>query len=76
MFDLLDARDRTGMELTESLAMTPPASVSGLYFGHPKSHYFGVGKIEKDQVEDYARRKGWTTIDAERWLSPILNYVP
>ncbi|MBP2157649.1 MULTISPECIES: methionine synthase [Asticcacaulis] len=76
LFDLLDARDRTGMELTESLAMTPPASVSGLYFGHPKSHYFGVGKIERDQVEDYARRKGWTTEEAERWLSPILNYVP
>lgn len=76
LFDLLDARGRTGMELTESLAMTPPASVSGLYFGHPKSHYFGVGKIEKDQVEDYARRKGWTVDEAERWLSPILNYVP
>jgi 5-methyltetrahydrofolate--homocysteine methyltransferase len=76
LFDLLDARQRTGMELTESLAMTPPASVSGLYFGHPKSHYFGVGKIEKDQVEDYARRKGWTVDEAERWLSPILNYVP
>ncbi|MBW8881492.1 MAG: cobalamin-dependent protein, partial [Asticcacaulis sp.] len=76
LFDLLDARLRTGMELTESLAMTPPASVSGMYFAHPKSHYFGVGKIEKDQVEDYARRKGWTTDEAERWLSPILNYVP
>ena len=76
LFDLLDARSRTGMELTESLAMTPPASVSGLYFAHPKSHYFGVGKIEKDQVADYARRKGWTVDEAERWLSPILNYVP
>ena len=76
LFDLLDARARTGMDLTESLAMTPPASVSGLYFAHPKSHYFGVGKIEKDQVEDYARRKGWTVDEAERWLSPILNYVP
>ncbi len=76
LFDLLDARARTGMDLTESLAMTPPASVSGLYFAHPKSHYFGVGKIEKDQVEDYARRKGWTVEEAERWLSPILNYVP
>ncbi|ESQ93556.1 5-methyltetrahydrofolate--homocysteine methyltransferase [Asticcacaulis sp. AC460] len=76
LFDLLDARSRTGMELTESLAMTPPASVSGLYFAHPKSHYFGVGKIEKDQVEDYARRKGWAVDEAERWLSPILNYVP
>ena len=76
LFDLLDARDRTGMELTESLAMTPPASVSGMYFAHPKAHYFGVGKIEKDQVEDYARRKGWAVDEAERWLSPILNYVP
>ncbi len=76
LFDLLDARSRAGMELTESLAMTPPASVSGLYFAHPKAHYFGVGKIEKDQVEDYARRKGWTVEETERWLSPILNYVP
>ncbi|WAC49716.1 methionine synthase [Asticcacaulis sp. SL142] len=76
LFDLLDARARTGMELTESLAMTPPASVSGMYFAHPTSHYFGVGKIEKDQVEDYARRKGWAVDQAERWLSPILNYVP
>jgi 5-methyltetrahydrofolate--homocysteine methyltransferase len=76
LFDLLDARARTGMELTQSLAMTPPASVSGLYFAHPRSHYFGVGKIEKDQVEDYARRKGWAVDEAERWLSPILNYVP
>jgi 5-methyltetrahydrofolate--homocysteine methyltransferase len=76
LFNLLDARSRTGMELTESLAMTPPASVSGLYFAHPKAHYFGVGKIEKDQVEDYARRKGWDIAEAERWLSPILNYIP
>nr|WP_140986622.1 methionine synthase [Asticcacaulis tiandongensis] len=76
LFDLLEARSRTGMELTESLAMTPPASVSGLYFAHPKAHYFGVGKIEKDQVEDYARRKGWAVDEAERWLSPILNYIP
>jgi 5-methyltetrahydrofolate--homocysteine methyltransferase len=76
LFDLLDARARTGMELTESLAMTPPASVSGMYFAHPKAHYFGVGKIEKDQVADYARRKGWQVDEAERWLSPILNYVP
>ncbi|MGZ3299188.1 MAG: vitamin B12 dependent-methionine synthase activation domain-containing protein, partial [Asticcacaulis sp.] len=76
LFDLLDARQRAGMELTESLAMTPPASVSGLYFAHPKSHYFGVGKIDNDQVADYARRKGWTVDEAERWLSPILNYVP
>ena len=64
------------MELTESFAMTPPASVSGLYFAHPESHYFGVGKIDRDQVEDYARRKGWDLATAERWLAPILNYDP
>jgi 5-methyltetrahydrofolate--homocysteine methyltransferase len=76
LFNLLDASARTGMVLTDSLAMTPPASVSGMYFAHPKAHYFGVGKIEKDQVADYARRKGWQLDEAERWLSPILNYVP
>jgi 5-methyltetrahydrofolate--homocysteine methyltransferase len=76
IFDLLDAERHTGMALTESLAMTPPASVSGLYFSHPQAHYFGVGKIERDQVEDYARRKGWPVAEAERWLSPILNYDP
>jgi 5-methyltetrahydrofolate--homocysteine methyltransferase len=64
------------MALTESFAMTPPASVSGLYFGHAESHYFGVGKIDRDQVEDYARRKGWDLATAERWLAPILNYDP
>ncbi len=74
LFRLLDATAATGMELTESYAMTPPAAVSGLYFAHPESHYFGVGRIEKDQVEDYARRKGWTVAEAERWLAPILNY--
>ena len=56
--------------------MTPPASVSGLYFAHPEAHYFGVGTIERDQVEDYARRKGWSLETAERWLAPILNYDP
>lgn len=74
LFRLLDATAAAGMELTESYAMTPPAAVSGLYFAHPESHYFGVGRIEKDQVEDYARRKGWTVAEAERWLAPILNY--
>ena len=64
------------MELTESFAMNPPASVSGLYFSHPDSFYFGVGKIDRDQVEDYARRKGWDLATAERWLAPILNYDP
>ena len=64
------------MKLTESFAMWPGASVCGLYFSHPESHYFGVGKIERDQVEDYAARKGWTVAEAERWLAPILNYDP
>jgi 5-methyltetrahydrofolate--homocysteine methyltransferase len=76
LFRLLQAPARTGIDLTEGFAMTPPASVSGLYFAHPQSHYFGVGKIDQDQVEDYARRKGWDRQTAERWLSPILNYVP
>jgi 5-methyltetrahydrofolate--homocysteine methyltransferase len=76
LFRLLDATEKTGIALTESFAMTPPSSVSGLYFAHPQSHYFGVGRIEKDQVEDYARRKGWDLKKAERWLSPILNYEP
>ena len=76
LFRLLDAGANAGMALTESYAMTPPASVSGLYFGHPQSHYFGVGKIDRDQVEDYARRKGWDLETAERWLAPILNYDP
>ncbi|GAA0638044.1 5-methyltetrahydrofolate--homocysteine methyltransferase [Brevundimonas lenta] len=76
LFNLLQAETNAGMQLTESFAMTPPASVSGLYFGHPGSHYFGVGKIDRDQVEDYARRKGWDVATAERWLAPILNYDP
>ena len=59
LFDLLDAEAATGITLTESYAMWPGSSVSGLYFAHPESHYFGVGRIERDQVEDYARRKGW-----------------
>jgi 5-methyltetrahydrofolate--homocysteine methyltransferase len=76
LFKLLDAETRAGVKLTESFAMWPGSSVSGLYFSHPESRYFGVGKIEKDQVEDYARRKGWTLAQAERWLAPILNYNP
>ena len=76
LFRILNAEQNAGMALTESYAMTPPASVSGLYFGHPGSHYFGVGKIDRDQVEDYARRKGWDVAMAERWLAPILNYQP
>jgi 5-methyltetrahydrofolate--homocysteine methyltransferase len=76
LFRLLQAEANAGMALTESFAMTPPASVSGLYFGHPQSHYFGVGKIDRDQVEDYAARKGWDLETAERWLAPTLNYDP
>ena len=74
LFRLLDATDAAGIQLTESFAMLPGAAVSGLYFSHPESYYFGVGKIEKDQVEDYARRKSWDLGTAEKWLSPILNY--
>jgi 5-methyltetrahydrofolate--homocysteine methyltransferase len=74
LFDLLGATAATGIALTESFAMTPASAVSGLYFAHPRAHYFGVGKIERDQAADYARRKGWPLTQAERWLSPILNY--
>ena len=75
LFRLLGA-EAAGMALTESFAMTPAASVSGLYFAHPRAHYFGVGKIDRDQVADYARRKRWDLATAERWLAPILNYDP
>jgi 5-methyltetrahydrofolate--homocysteine methyltransferase len=74
LWSLLDADTSTGVSLTESYAMWPAASVSGLYIGHPESYYFGVGKVERDQVEDYANRKGMSVTEAERWLSPILNY--
>jgi 5-methyltetrahydrofolate--homocysteine methyltransferase len=74
LWKLMDIESATGIELTESFAMWPGASVSGLYFAHPDSHYFGVGKVERDQVEDYASRKGWTVAEAERWLSPVLSY--
>ncbi|MEO1965082.1 methionine synthase [Hyphomonas sp.] len=76
LFRLLDAENRIGVSLTSSFAMTPAASVSGMYFAHPEAVYFAVGRIEKDQVEDYARRKGWDLRTAERWLAPILNYDP
>jgi len=62
--------------LTESFAMWPGSSVSGLYLSHPESFYFGVGKIERDQVEDYAARKAMTVAEIERWLAPVLNYIP
>ena len=74
LFRLLDATAETNIELTQNFAMHPASSVSGLYFSHPDSVYFGVGKIEKDQVEDYARRKDMSLEDVERWLAPILNY--
>jgi 5-methyltetrahydrofolate--homocysteine methyltransferase len=64
------------VKLTESFAMWPGSSVSGLYFSHPDSFYFGVGKIERDQVEDYAARKQMGVEEIERWLAPILNYIP
>src|SRR5690242_12796461 len=73
LFQLLKS-ERIGVKLTESFAMWPGAAVCGLYFSHPQSAYFGVGKIERDQVEDYARRKGWTVAECERWLAPGLNY--
>jgi 5-methyltetrahydrofolate--homocysteine methyltransferase len=76
LFDLLDAENTAGVKLTESFAMWPGSSVSGLYFSHPESFYFGVGKIERDQVEDYAARKGWSVAEAERWLAAVLNYIP
>ncbi|MBR2687791.1 MAG: methionine synthase [Aquamicrobium sp.] len=76
LFDLLQAEERIGVRLTESMAMWPGSSVSGLYLAHPESYYFGVAKVERDQVEDYARRKDMSVADVERWLGPILNYVP
>ena len=76
LFKLLSAKESAGIELTESYAMHPAASVSGFYFSHPESRYFGLGKIERDQVEDYAKRKGISTREAERWLAPNLAYDP
>jgi 5-methyltetrahydrofolate--homocysteine methyltransferase len=76
LFELLDAEATAGVKLTESFAMWPGSSVSGLYFANPASYYFGVGKIERDQVEDYAARKGMTVAETERWLAPVLNYIP
>ena len=76
LFRLLEAEKRIGVELTSSYAMMPASSVSGLYLSHPKSVYFAVGRIDRDQVADYALRKGWDTRMAERWLAPILSYDP
>ena len=72
LFDLLEAEQRAGITLTESYAMLPGASVSGYYLWNPASHYFGVGRIGRDQLEDYARRKGIPVEEAERWLGPNL----
>jgi 5-methyltetrahydrofolate--homocysteine methyltransferase len=76
LWELLDAEKNAGVTLTESMAMWPAAAVSGFYFSHPESTYFAVGKINRDQVEDYARRKGMSLEDAERWLGPALGYDP
>jgi 5-methyltetrahydrofolate--homocysteine methyltransferase len=73
IFELLEA-EKLGIKLTESFAMYPASSVSGYYFSHPQSRYFGLGKIDKDQVEDYAKRKGMSIAEAEKWLSPVLGY--
>ena len=76
LFTLLDVSERTGITLTDSLAMLPAASVSGWYFSHPESFYFGLGKINRDQVEDYAARKASDVATMERWLTPNLAYDP
>jgi 5-methyltetrahydrofolate--homocysteine methyltransferase len=74
LWELLDAENKIGLKLTESFAMYPTAAVSGFYFAHPEARYFGLGKIDKDQVVDYAKRKGMDLETAERWLSPNLGY--
>jgi 5-methyltetrahydrofolate--homocysteine methyltransferase len=76
LFRLLGAEAATGITLTESCAMHPASSVSGWYFNHPEAKYFGVGKIGRDQIHDYARRKGWAVAEAEKWLGPYLDYEP
>ena len=72
----LDAEKNAGVTLTESYAMWPGSSVSGIYFSHPDAYYFGVAKVERDQVIDYAARKNMSVTEVERWLGPILNYIP
>jgi len=74
IWSLLDTEANTGMKLTESFAMWPGSSVSGLYFAHPESRYFSLGKIDRDQVSDYAARKGWSVEEVERWLGQNLTY--
>ncbi|MEG3767081.1 vitamin B12 dependent-methionine synthase activation domain-containing protein, partial [Alteromonas sp. 14N.309.X.WAT.G.H12] len=73
IWDLLDAEANTTMKLTESYAMWPGAAVSGWYFSHPQAKYFAVAKIQRDQLEDYAKRKGWSLEEAEKWLAPNLD---
>jgi 5-methyltetrahydrofolate--homocysteine methyltransferase len=74
LFKLLDAQRNANMTLTEAYAMLPTAAVSGFYLAHPEARYFAVGKVERDQVADYAHRKGMDLAQAQRWLAPILNY--
>ncbi|MEE9561241.1 MAG: vitamin B12 dependent-methionine synthase activation domain-containing protein, partial [Acidiferrobacterales bacterium] len=74
LFDLLRVEDNSEIRLTENFAMMPAASVSGFYFAHPQSRYFGVSKIERDQVQDYAARTGMSVQEVERWLAPVLGY--
>jgi 5-methyltetrahydrofolate--homocysteine methyltransferase len=76
LWRMLDPERAAGIRLTESYAMFPTAAVSGFYFAHPKAHYFAVGKIDRDQVESYAQRKGFELGEAERWLAPNLGYDP
>ena len=76
LWELLDVEQSAGIKLTESMAMWPGAAVSGVYYSHPDSQYFVVGRLARDQVEDYAERKGWTLGEAERWLSANLGYDP
>jgi len=76
LFDLLRAEENAGITLTESFAMLPVSSVSGFYLSHPQASYFAVGKIGRDQIEDYARRKAMSVEEAEKWLAPYLDYEP
>jgi 5-methyltetrahydrofolate--homocysteine methyltransferase len=76
LFRLLDAENTIDVSLTESFAMWPGSSVSGVYMAHPEAYYFGVAKVERDQVEEYAARKSMSVQEVERWLGPILNYMP
>jgi 5-methyltetrahydrofolate--homocysteine methyltransferase len=76
LWELLDVDRNAGIRLTDSYAMYPTSAVSGWYIGHPLARYFALGKIDRDQVQDYARRKGWSSAEAERWLAPVLGYDP